>query len=102
MLPYSDNMSFSQRWFNTILSVYDWALRRFVYIPSQEELTKQYFAHLSPLPSMNDLMNNISVIFVNTHRALSPPRPAMPGNFGVKFRFYFVYLNQFLETNAFI
>lgn len=80
MLPYSDNMSFLQRWHNAIISTYEWIVRKYVYIPNEEELAKKYFAHLAPLPTMDRLMNNISVILVNTHRALSPPRASMPGN----------------------
>lgn len=79
MLPYTDNMTFSQRWYNSIVTFYDYFIRRFVYLPREEALMKKHFAHLEPLPSMNDLLNSISVTFVNAHRALAPPRAAMPG-----------------------
>lgn len=71
-------MSLYERWFNTIVSAYDWMVRRFSYLPTEEEYTRKYFAHLAPLPSLDDLLRNVSLILVNTHRALSPPRPAMP------------------------
>ncbi|XP_031627056.1 UDP-glucuronosyltransferase 2B20-like [Contarinia nasturtii] len=77
-LPFSDNMSFYERWFNAILSTYDWAVREFSYLPTAEEHTRKYFAHLAPLPSLNDILRNVSMVLVNTHRALSPPRPSMP------------------------
>lgn len=32
-----------------------------------------------PLPSVEELYQNISMIFVNTHRSTSRPRPLMPG-----------------------
>lgn len=32
-----------------------------------------------PLPSVEELYRNISMIFVNTHRSTSKPRPQMPG-----------------------
>lgn len=79
MLPYSDNMTFSERYYNTILSVFDSLVRRFKYLPREEALTRKYFSHLGPLPSLNELIRSVSVNLVNTHRALSPPRPAMPG-----------------------
>lgn len=72
-------MSFSERWYNAALSVYDLILRRFVYLPAAESISNKYFAHLAPLPSMDELTKSISVVFVNNHRALSPPRPALPG-----------------------
>lgn len=81
MLPYTDNMAFSQRIYNAIVTYYDYFIRHFVYLPREEELMKKHFAHLEPLPSMNDLQNSISVTFVNAHRALDPPRPSMPGLF---------------------
>lgn len=77
-LPFSDNMSFYERWFNVLVSAYDWAIRRFVYLPAEEGLARKHFAHLAPLPSLDDIMANVSMVLVNTHRALSPPRPSMP------------------------
>ncbi|XP_031633897.1 UDP-glucuronosyltransferase 2B16-like [Contarinia nasturtii] len=78
MLAYSEDMTFFQRWFNTIVIFYDWAFRTFVYLPSEEAFAKEHFAHLKPLPSMDELFQKVSIILVNTHRALSPPRPSMP------------------------
>lgn len=80
MLPYTDNMSFKERWYNAIVTLYDYFIRRFIYLPREEALIKKHFAHLEPLPSINDLMKSISVVFINSHRALAPPRPAMPGS----------------------
>lgn len=79
ILPYSDDMSFYQRWYNAALTAYDWYIRRFSYIPTEEATAKKYFAHLEPLPSIDDLTRSVSVNFVNLHRALTHPRPAMPG-----------------------
>lgn len=81
MLPYTDQMSFSQRLYNIAVSTYDLIVRYFYYLPAEEALAKKYFAHLAPLPSLDELTKSISVTFVNNHRALSPPRPAMPGTF---------------------
>lgn len=79
MLGYTDKMNFFQRWYNTILTSFGWIVRRFVSIPKQTELVKEYFSHLEPLPSIDDLRKDISIIFVNAHRAISYPRPKMPG-----------------------
>lgn len=32
-----------------------------------------------PLPTVEELVNNISIILVNSHRSIAPPRPLMPG-----------------------
>lgn len=83
MLPYWDDMTFFERWFNTIVTIYDWAVRKFQYLPTEEEYTRKYFAHLEPLPSMEELLKNVSIVLINNHPALAPPRPSMPSE-----RFY--------------
>lgn len=78
MLPFWDNMSFSERWLNLVISVYDWGVRKYQYLPTEEEYTRKYFAHLAPLPTLDELHRNVSIVLVNNHRALSPQRPTMP------------------------
>lgn len=78
MLTYSDKMTFTERWHNVAVGFYDWFIRKFVFLPSEEEFTRRFFAHLEPLPSMDELLQKVAVILVNSHRALSPPRPSMP------------------------
>lgn len=78
-LPYTDDMSFSERWSNTIAVAYDYLVRNLVHLPSEEQFAQKYFAHLAPLPSLKELLQNVSLNLVNTHRAVSPPRPSMPG-----------------------
>lgn len=77
-LPFLDDMTFLERNMNFIVSAYDWAVRTFAYLPTEEEYTRKYFGHLGPLPSLNDILRNVSLSLVNQHRALAPPRPAMP------------------------
>lgn len=81
MLPYTDKMSFTERWYNIIAIFYDWFMRKFYYLPNERQYVKEHFGHLAPLPSMDEVMQNVSVILVNTHRALDPPRPLMPSKF---------------------
>lgn len=71
-------MTFYQRWHNAIVGVYDWFIRSYGYLPTEEEYAQKHFGHLGPLPSVNDLILNVSMVFVNTHRAIFPPRPTMP------------------------
>lgn len=72
-------MTFFQRWYNTILTIYDWSLRQFAHIPAQTKILEEYFGHLDGLPSIEQLRKNISIIFVNAHRSITYPRPHMPG-----------------------
>lgn len=74
-------MSFSERCFSAAVTVYDWFIGRVIYHPIQERLANKYFAHLGPLPSLAELIRNVSLTLVNTHRAIAPPRPSMPSMF---------------------
>lgn len=71
-------MSFIERGYNVLLSTYDWLLRTFVHYPAQNEIAKKNFGHLGALPSVEEINKNVSLILVNTHRSLAPPRPSMP------------------------
>lgn len=55
-LTFSDNMSFTERWYNTMIGLYDWLVQYFVHIPLQNKIAKKYFSHLEPLPSIDDLL----------------------------------------------
>lgn len=79
LLTYTDDMTFFQRWNNAALSLFEWVLRWYIYIPNQNEIAKKNFAHLEPLPSIDDLMKNVSLMLVNSHTSITPPRPSMPG-----------------------
>lgn len=78
MLPFSDNMSFTERWYNTVITTYAWFVRHYSFLKSEEMLAKKHFAHLAPLPPLYDIVRNVSLILVNSHRAITPPRPSMP------------------------
>lgn len=77
LLTYTDNMNFIERWYNSIVGLYDWVIRKWIHLPIQNSIARQYFAHLEPLPSIEDLIANISLTLVNAHRSLFHPRPAM-------------------------
>lgn len=77
MLSYNDQMSFAQRWYNLMLTIYDGILRRFLHIPFQTKILQENFGHLDQLPSINELRKNISIIFVNAHRSITHPRPSV-------------------------
>lgn len=77
-------------------------MRKFVYFPSEEEFAKKYFSNLGPLPSINELRRNISVVLVNTHRAIFHPRPTMPGNISnarINDDFWLENLKPYLNLN---
>lgn len=72
-------MTFFERMNNVVISLIDWVVRRFVHFRYQSEIAEKYFGHLTDLPSIDDILKNVSAILVNTHRSVIPPRPTMPG-----------------------
>lgn len=80
MLDYSDQMDFFQRWHNAMTITVGQLMHNFIHCPLQNYLANKYFAHLEqPLPTIQELRKNISVVFANVHRSIIYPRPHMPG-----------------------
>jgi glucuronosyltransferase len=80
----SDRMTFFDRVENTIVSLYDALGRKFYYLPKQTQVARQAFEALENqqggrLPTVEDLEKKISLHLINSHPALSYPRPKMPG-----------------------
>lgn len=100
LLSYTDNMPFVDRWYNSAVGLYDWLIRKFVFLKNEEEFTRKYFGHLEDLPSMDELLEKVAVILVNTHRALSPPRPSMPGKNRLPELFFFKKIRNFLLLSS--
>jgi glucuronosyltransferase len=77
---YDDKMTFFQRSYNFLFSMFDVLYRRFSYLPQMEVMAKEHFSLLDgPLPSVTDLEKSISMILVNSHFSMISPRPLMPG-----------------------
>lgn len=80
LYDYDDDMTFFQRCYNLMFSMLDAAVRRFYYMPAMEKMAREHFSSLEgPLPSIAELEKSISVILVNSHFAITKPRPLMPG-----------------------
>lgn len=47
LLPYGDDMTYSQRVYNVILTMFDWLFRTWVTLPKQNEIAQRYFGHLA-------------------------------------------------------
>lgn len=46
LLSYTDNMSFQQRFYNVILSMYEWCYRNWVALPAHNKIAKEFFGFL--------------------------------------------------------
>ncbi|XP_058448413.1 UDP-glycosyltransferase UGT5-like [Malaya genurostris] len=79
----TDEMSFLERCYNVIVTVYDWANRKFVYLPEQNAMARKYFANsgylAQSMPTVEELDMNVSVTLTNSHIMSFRPRPKMIG-----------------------
>uniref|UniRef100_A0AAG5DJ22 UDP-glucuronosyltransferase n=1 Tax=Anopheles atroparvus TaxID=41427 RepID=A0AAG5DJ22_ANOAO len=79
-LPYTDQMSLTQRAYNTYVSLYELLLRSWYYLPQQEAMAAKHFAYLpGPLPRIADLERQVSVILLNSYHPLTTVRAKVPG-----------------------
>lgn len=46
ILSYNDDMTYSQRFYNIILSLYDWWYREWIVLPQQDVIAQRHFGHL--------------------------------------------------------
>lgn len=72
---FSDNMNFFNRIQNTISGVLSMLIHNFMLFPKQEEIYNKYFYNG---PALKELVDNITVILINTQPVLETPRPYMP------------------------
>lgn len=80
ILPYDDNMSFKEKTHNAILSIYDTFMRNLYYLPKMQKLTETHFkGHTKKIPLVTSLEKKVSLILVNSHRAIDSPRPTISG-----------------------
>lgn len=81
MLAYTNKMSFIERLHNTVLVMSEIFLQEFYNIPKHEEIIKSSVprsAKSSDVPSINVMIKNISLVFINSHVCCSYPQPYVP------------------------
>ncbi|XP_053692184.1 UDP-glycosyltransferase UGT5-like [Sabethes cyaneus] len=79
----TDEMTFFERCYNVIVTTYDWAYRKFVYLPKQTAMARKYFTKENGsgelLPTVEQLDMNVSVTLANSNIVSFRPRPKMIG-----------------------
>uniref|UniRef100_A0A7G3B2C7 Putative udp-glucoronosyl and udp-glucosyl transferase n=1 Tax=Lutzomyia longipalpis TaxID=7200 RepID=A0A7G3B2C7_LUTLO len=76
-LTFSDRMTFSQRFANTLISIFEKTFMDFYYNHQQEALYNKHFP--DPKPKLDDLKRtSLSAILLNSHFSMSYPRPNLP------------------------
>ncbi|XP_067000258.2 UDP-glucosyltransferase 2 [Anabrus simplex] len=74
--PYSDHMSFWERFYNAYVCMKMMYIWRSEVLPGQEALLRKYFG--SAPPSVYETEHNDSLLLLNNHWSLSYPRPLLP------------------------
>lgn len=86
MLPFTEDMSFSERLYNLFYSTVDKLIRQLYYLPMQNGMARHYFAvdaAQGTLPTCQEMESSIALTLFNSHAATSPPRPHMPSHIQV-------------------
>lgn len=72
LLAYDDEMAYTQRIYNVILSLYDWWFRSWVIVSRQNDIARRYFGHLASECTLDlrhsnlfpkNLLNSSNLIF---------------------------------------
>uniref|UniRef100_A0A1L8E1Y1 Putative udp-glucuronosyl and udp-glucosyl transferase n=1 Tax=Nyssomyia neivai TaxID=330878 RepID=A0A1L8E1Y1_9DIPT len=78
----SNKMTFTERIINVLLSLFVEISYQYLYLPAQEALYQRYFTPFQPkdakLPALENLIHNVSAVFVNSHPGFHYPRALMP------------------------
>ncbi|XP_022181877.1 UDP-glucuronosyltransferase 2C1-like isoform X2 [Myzus persicae] len=80
-LETTSDMSFTQRLKNTITGVLQLYVENYLYLPKMKEVMDTHFTYKGweSRPSLEDMLNNVSLTLVNSHYAVGVSRPYLPG-----------------------
>ncbi|XP_071448183.1 UDP-glucosyltransferase 2-like [Hetaerina americana] len=77
ILPYTSKMDIWERFYNTLVTGTHWSGMLFHYYPNQQKVAEH--AYGKPLPPLQEIGSNISLILVNNHFVLNGPQAQLPG-----------------------
>ncbi|CAG9806766.1 unnamed protein product [Chironomus riparius] len=85
LLGLSDTMSYMNRVRNTAVTLVELFHYYFIYIPQQNKLLKDNFNDLEDqkVPNILDLINNVNLVFINSHPLIQPSRVHPPNSIEV-------------------
>lgn len=77
----TDDMTFLDRLKNTIIGVLQMYVENYCYIPMINALMNKHFIYegWESRPSLEQMLNNVSLTLMNAHHAIGPCRPYLPG-----------------------
>jgi len=77
----ANEMSFVERLKNTVTGVMQLYVENYLYLPKMKEIMNKHFIYKNweSRPSLEDMLNNVSLTLTNSHYAIGIPRPYLPG-----------------------
>lgn len=72
---YSDKMNFWQRMYNSITSWYEDIAAELYYKPAQQKLLERFWPNKTNFPTINDILRNVPLVFVNSQVAYAAAQP---------------------------
>nr|ATN96046.1 UDP-glucuronosyl transferase 343C3 [Myzus persicae] len=77
----TDQMSFIERFKNTVIGIYQLFLEDYYYLPLQKDTMEKYFKYKGheSRPPIEDMLRNVSVTLLNAHYSIGVTRPYLPG-----------------------
>lgn len=80
-LKSSSDMSFTERLKNTITGIMQLYVENYAYLPKMKEVMNKYFRYegWESRPTLERMLNNVSLTLVNSHHTIGVPRPYLPG-----------------------
>lgn len=76
-MPFGERMGFWERVENSLCYVYNQLLFNVIMDAYDNWVARKYISQ--DLPVLEEIMGNVSLILLNSHFALTRPRPAVPG-----------------------
>nr|QPA18395.1 UDP-gluconosyltransferase [Trialeurodes vaporariorum] len=79
-LPLSDRMNFYERLYNTVFGLTQLLGEYYYHLPRQEALMRKHFTYpgAETLPPIRELIENLSIFFINSHFSINYPQPHSP------------------------
>ncbi|KAG8318124.1 UDP-glucuronosyltransferase 1-1 [Homalodisca vitripennis] len=75
--PFTNNMSFKERLQNFLSTVLTFIYYHFEHLPNHQRLVEQYYKDPT-MPDVSEMLNEISITLINSHKTLEYPRPYTP------------------------
>ena len=76
LLSFTDKMTFTQRFLNTVMTIFEHLYLEAFYFPKQKELYETHFPNAKI--SFNEMKRNVNFVLLNSHFSINAPRPYVP------------------------